>query len=195
MLSVYISLVTVKTAILVAAFAFVGTTVRAETLTLSALRPNEVIKIEFASSGCFHQSTSRYEISRDTSGRIWFAASALIREWDKQQKRMVDRGMSPIGKVALTAEEMVGVDSLLKFYRQKHPGGCTNVDEITLNYERDGVSIGSEEFRDASCMTLSVDMYLKDEEMRRKVGDFDWELMKQIVTFSKIEKRINPPKS
>lgn len=151
----------------------------AETLSVASLRPNEVIQVTFESSGCFNQSTDQYQITGDTAGRIWFSATAVIREWDKLQKKMVDRGTAPIGKVALTAEEVTGLDSLFRFYRQKHPGGCTLVEKAAVKYERDGVSIGTEEFTDASCMTQRID---------------DSNLMKQIVTFSKIKKRINPAK-
>ena len=195
LVSVYTSLANVKT-ILCLLLGLAGASAsRAETLSVASLRRDEVIDITFESSGCFNQSTDHYRITRDSAGRTWFEASTEVREWHKQQKKMLDRGTASIGKVALTAAEVAGLDSLFRFYRQKHPGGCTLVETAAVRYLRDGTSIGTEEFRDASCMTPRIDLCLKDESYRHQLGEgYDWELMKQIVPFSKIKNRIDPSK-
>lgn len=58
--------------------------------------------------------------------------------------------MGNLGK-ELTVKELVGLDTLLAFYRTNTVGGCTTRDEITISQIRGGKIIATEQFKDASC--------------------------------------------
>lgn len=155
----------------------------AETLKVASLSTNEVIKIEFKSVGCFQEFTKRYEI-HGGSAKL-FSASLVEQQWEHPRSRP-----QKIGTVALAANEANGLDELLAFYRRKGPGGCTTVDHIRVEYERDGKKIGQEEFRDATCAISTRDL-MRNESIRKQFGGtYDWESLKKAVPFSQVESRI-----
>lgn len=156
----------------------------AETLKVASLATNEVIKVEFNSVGCFQEFTKRYEI-RGGPAKL-FSASLVEEQWEHPRSKP-----QKIGSVVLAATEASGLDELLAFYRRKTLGGCTTVDHIRVEYERDGKKIGQEEFRDDTCVIDMRDLMLRDEGLRKELGRRpDWESLKNAVPFSQVESRI-----
>jgi hypothetical protein len=156
----------------------------AETLKVASLSTNEVIRIEFKSAGCFQEFTKRYEI-RGGPTKL-FSASLVEQQWEPPRSKP-----QKIGSVALAANEASGLDELLAFYRRKTLGGCTTVDQIRVEYERDGKKIGQEDFQDATCAIDMREMMLRDESLRKEFGGkYDWASLKKVVPLSQVEGRI-----
>jgi hypothetical protein len=157
----------------------------AETLKFASLSANETIKIEFKSEGDFQEFVKRYEI-RGGPAKL-FSASLVETQWHRPKKGPGKK----IGTVTLAADEASGFDELLAFYRRKNPGVCTTVDHIRVEYERGGKKIGREEFKDTTCVISMRRFMSRDADIRKHFGgEYDWDALDKVVSFSQVEERI-----
>jgi len=103
------------------------------------------------------------------------------------------RGKAPrefLGELTVKKEDAVGLDRLFEFYRLKTPGDSTTSDRIRIEYRRDGMSIGSEEFIDQSGVSTVAESFRDegDEFLRQNSRGVDIELMKALAPLYRFNK-------
>lgn len=156
---------------------------RAETLKVATLASNEEIRIEFQSMGCFHSFTQHYAIS-GSGGSISISKRRVA--WNETKKKMDDLGVHALGTTPLSAEDRAGIDALFAFYRLKPEGGCTTIDHISVEYRRDGKTIGKESFVDATCATT----FTVSDNLRPAVKPEEWDMVRRAVSLRAFDRRL-----
>lgn len=175
--------------ILALVFAWISAVANAEVLKVSTLAVSEEIRVEFSSSGCFH-NTRFFYVLRGGPERVLDVSEAKS-TWSPEEKRTVDLGVVKIGTTLLTSEDTRGLDSLFSFYRMKSEGGCTTTDQLKVEYVRAGIIIGKEEFIDSSCATSTIRLMKENEEFRKRVDEGNnWSILKHVITFDELATRI-----
>ncbi len=177
-----------STALLIVLFALCST-LSAETLRVEDLGPNEMIRIEVLSTGCFHYAKYFYEIRGGKSKTIVVSKERF--EWSEKNKKLMTLGAERLGSIGLSQDEQVGLDSLFTFYRSKPHDGCTTVDRVQIEYFREGESIGTESIVDGSCMSGSVRLMRENEEFRKRYGEIEnWEEIKWMIPLDTFARRL-----
>jgi hypothetical protein len=67
-------------------------------------------------------------------------------------KKELSGPFESIGTTPLRSEDVAGLDHYLTFLRMEYPGKCYATDTITVEYFRDDQLIGSESFKDETCV-------------------------------------------
>lgn len=103
---------------------------------LSTLRADEILAIDYKSVGCFHRHEYKFHFAGGAapSVRIWEVRSGAL-----------------LGGRILTAEEIRGLDLLLRHYRSRPSSGGTTTDTVRLRLSRSTQVLGQEIFEDGSC--------------------------------------------
>lgn len=109
--------------------------------TFSKLKQGYTLIVCFHSSGCFHNET--HELAFRKASELSVSVVKLP-------------GVN-LGTLTLSKSDIAGLDRLMEFYRSKHSGGCTTVDEITFTQQRDGKTLATEQFTDDSGQTHSME--------------------------------------
>lgn len=114
--------------------------------TVKGLGPDDEVRIEYSSGGCFHFFAFDFTLSGKTPGTV--AVAERVTKDGKVSLR-------PAGSVPLSHLDIQRLDNRIAFYRQKRPGRCTTVDSITISWLQDGKIVEKESFRDESCQDKS----------------------------------------
>ena len=93
-------------------------------------------EIEYVSRGCFGGTSFSITIFRDRpyasvtteDGRAW---------------------------LALSVEDLAGIDRLFDFYRSDPRGGCTTIDDVAIRWFRGDAKVAAEHYTDGSCLMLT----------------------------------------
>ena len=126
----------------------------AQPISFRQFPAGDSIHVKFTSSGCFHYYTYEFDFHRAVRVTATIARVGP-REGERGNQRE-EGERTIIGKVALSQDEIAGLDRLLAFYRWRHGGGCTTVDKIVVTQMSGGKAIASESFTDASCATYEA---------------------------------------
>jgi len=103
-------------------------------LWFSQMEEGDRIEMTEHSKGCFHDSTSYYEVQKK-SGAYTFSAYAIA--WDDSSPAKI-KAKKTVGSTILTSKEVEGLDRLLKFYRGKKKVSWTTQVTLLLEFfERD----------------------------------------------------------
>ena len=125
-----------------------------EILPFSELKAGEEIRIEFKSHGCFHSSTNVLAIKRDKQIKV-VLVQALRTTTERGGAFPNSKQSTSEKELSLTADETAGQDRLLEYYRTRHSGMCTTVDEVTFSHVKAGKTVMTEKFKDESCGLLA----------------------------------------
>jgi hypothetical protein len=165
----------------------VAASTRAESLTFTSLKENEVIVINYASSGCFHHFERKYVMR----GGARFGMEVYEPRAREKNALGDDPGREHfLVRTELNQAEREGLDAYLYYLRSPGDAWCTTVEAFILSYYRNDVKIGEETLRDASCgLTIGwADGKLVYDESRPPPG-ISSKLYKTIVTPQLLERR------
>jgi hypothetical protein len=115
-------------------------------LLFSQMEAGDKIQLTEKSTGCFHDTTSYYEVRR--SEEAWtFSEYAIV--WDKVKRGKI-REKNLVGELELTAKDISGLDGLLRFYRGKKKASSTTQVSLSVEFYEDGKLIKLERLTDGS---------------------------------------------
>jgi len=114
--------------------------------SFAAMENGDRIEITHHSFGCFHNVISYYEV-RKVGAAFFFTQYAIT--WDKSvPPQMVEKKV--IGELTLTAEDIVGLDGLIRYYRTRRPSSSTTEVYVVVEYFEGGRRIKVENLDDGS---------------------------------------------
>ena len=103
-------------------------------INFTRLPAGSTLTVDFHSSGCFHDTATRYEFS-NKQVTIFQLAPKLVK----------------LGTVQLADADLEKLDKTLAFYYDAPSGGCTTVEEISFLLRQGGKVIAHEKYIDGSC--------------------------------------------
>jgi hypothetical protein len=159
----------------------------AETLTFSALKEDESIVIGYVSTGCFHHWERMYVFRGSSRLGMDVYGPSEGKKGTAGDSLALDRFLV---RASLTPDELAGLDSYLTYLRSVTDGGCTTVENFTIEYYRGAVKIGEEMLGDATCSLhiYWVDGKIAYDETNRPPG-ISTKLYKTVVTPRLLERR------
>lgn len=114
--------------------------------SFSSMEDGDRVEITHHSTGCFHNIISYYEV-RKTDGACFFTQYAIT--WDKKvPAQMVEKKV--IGELRLGADDIAGLDGLLRYYRERKTSGSTTQVSVLVEYYEGGRQIKVERLEDGS---------------------------------------------
>jgi hypothetical protein len=120
----------------------------------SDLQAGEEMKVDFNSTGCFHQQTYKLSFRRQSEVVVSATTFEFVRSEDSSVITATNE--TALGQVTLSGTDLTGLDKLLRFYRSGRSGGCTTSDRIIVCRLRDGKIVATEHFKDDSCATYEM---------------------------------------
>jgi hypothetical protein len=115
-------------------------------LNFSSMENGDRVEITLHSTGCFHNTTSYYEVKKSADTCL-FTQYAIT--WDKSvPAKMAEK--KAIGELQLTKADIDGLDGLLRFYRGKKDASSTTYVTILVEYYEGGRQIRVENLTDGS---------------------------------------------
>ena len=120
--------------------------------------------MRFTSGGCFHFYT--YDL---TFTRTNVSVATVNLEWIGPGENYRDGERRALGQLELSDADIVGLDTLLAFYRTNTAGGCTTKVEIKISQIRDGKVMATEKFVDSSCRAAAVKDVLTIQSLTRRL--------------------------
>lgn len=141
-------------------------------LGFSLMENGDAVEITHHSTGCFHDSTSYYEVIK-LNDVYQFRQYAIT--WDKSYPPKI-REKKMIGETALSAADVKGLDELLRFYRGEKEASSTTQDSLLIEY-------------------LEPDKRLKTERLKDVSGGYGLDKRKDIVTFYALTERFKKPEA
>ncbi len=115
-------------------------------LNFSSMENGDRVEITLHSTGCFHNTTSYYEV-RKSADTCLFSQYAIT--WDKSiPAKMTEK--KAIGELQLTKNDLTGLDNLLRFYRGKKDASSTTQVSLLVEYYESGSRIRVENLNDGS---------------------------------------------
>jgi len=119
--------------------------------SFSGMSKTGTVVITFESQGCFHNTNHTIELKGTPTSTA--KITEVKYQWNDTAKKRARVGQKVLGEIPLSAQDIKGLEALLEFYRKGAPGGCTTIDQITINVMKDGKTLSTEKFSDASCAT------------------------------------------
>lgn len=115
-------------------------------LSFSTMEDGDRVEITHSSTGCFHDITLYYEISR-RDGVSVFVQYAIT--WEKGiPPKIAEKKV--IGELKLTKNEIEGLESFLRFYRGKKEAISTTQSSLIVEYFEGTRRVGVENIHDGS---------------------------------------------
>lgn len=154
-----------------------------ERLMITELQDNELAVIDF-----FSVTGTR------TIGRTYFVRGGETKVMTAHRNIIEIRNRVPhvvnkylLGDLALSADEVLGLESLLVFYSARIPGNCATRDTIQVEFYRDGKRIGQFKFQDDTCFTTEKDADATRVKTHGKVNDV---IMDSLIPLREFDSRI-----
>lgn len=111
---------------------------------ISEMPPDSALEIRYESQGCFHHDVR-----------------TIVVRANPEPQAEISRG----GTIALSREDIAGLDNLITFYRAGPGSGCTTRDDITLRWLRQGKPVLVETIVDESCASYFDESILTLREL------------------------------
>jgi hypothetical protein len=118
------------------------------------LTPGHRVEIKYRSRGDFHSIAYDFQFQRaeqSTSVRI------SVRDWIPKSPKLKPPRL--LGTITLSAQDIAGLDRLIRFYRTHPAYLCTSGDQITIEHFRPmtgDTAIATESYWDLSCQVNDV---------------------------------------
>ena len=118
----------------------------AEELLFSQMEDGDRVEVTRKSTGCFHDTTSYYEI-RKRDGACFFKELAIT--WSQgSPPEVVEK--KTVGEIVLGEKDILGLDALLKFYRGEKKASSTTQVSLVVEYFEPRGRVKVEKLRDGS---------------------------------------------
>jgi len=114
------------------------------------MEAGDVLKIDFASNGCFHNEHYELVLTRTDKG-VSATGANLSDYWDEKTEKVVEGKRRELQSVSLTDKQLARLDLSFEYIRANTRGGCTTIDDFSLTHFRDGKAIAQEVLRDSTC--------------------------------------------
>ena len=138
-------------------------------LNFSRMENGDRVEITLHSTGCFHNTTSYYEV-RKSADTCLFTQYAIT--WDKSvPAKMTEKKV--VGELKLTKTDIDGLDNFLGYLRGKKETGGTTMHSFQVEYYEGGRRIRTENLWDES-------------------GGFDMRNRLDVISLKKLTARFHP---
>ena len=134
--------------------------------SVSKLKADEKLTVTFASTGCFHQFTEVYVLTRSQ-----VEIFAVKEEWSKEDQKFIHKDLIPIGSVQLTADDLNKLDALFNYYASEHSMSCTTIDRITIIRDNGSKILDTPEYTDGSCKTSSMNNVITLTSLKQRLSN------------------------
>ena len=114
------------------------------------MKVGDVLKIDYRSSGCFHDVHNELVITR-TDKAVTLAGADLSRYWDEKAQKAIEGKRRNLLTTSLDDKQLARLDRSFEFVRAAPRGGCTTIDVVSVSQVRSGKIIAYEVLRDATC--------------------------------------------
>jgi hypothetical protein len=114
------------------------------------MKVGDVLKIDYRSYGCFHDTRHELVITKTDMGAI-LAGADLSTFWDEEGRKAIYGKRRDLLTTILDDEQLARLDRSFEYVRTFHGGGCTTMDVVSVSQVRSENIIAYEVFRDATC--------------------------------------------
>jgi hypothetical protein len=165
----------------------------AERFSISSLAIGERVTIDYDCDADRSGYRRVYEISR---GHGTTMVIYELHRWGYgEDTRQTPPKKVLIGEIVLSAKDTEGLDRLLDFYRVKKWGDSTTTEHVVVEYRREGILLGKEEFVDRSSLTriLELSEAMEDSDfLNQNSGGVDIKLLKSLIPLYRFDRRLWP---
>jgi hypothetical protein len=120
----------------------------------SRLKQGDTLTVRYHTSGCFHEAT--HELTFRQASELSVSIVQLPRDAARPGVVTTQTNRVDLGTLILSKSDVAGLDRLMDFYRSKHRGGCTTVDDVTFTQQREGKIVATEQIKDGTCQTYEM---------------------------------------
>lgn len=115
-------------------------------LCFATMEDGDRVEITHSSKGCFHDWTRYFEVSRQ-DGILEFREYAIT--WKKRIPPTIAE-KKVMGELTVTKNEIAGLDSFLRFHREKKNGFSTTESSLLVEYFEGSKRVGAENLHDST---------------------------------------------
>lgn len=141
-------------------------------LLFSQMENGDKVQVTAQSSGCFHNTVSYYQVSREEGGYT-FTQYRILWGGTAGARKIVTKVV--VGRISIGREDIAGLDGLLEYYRAEKNGASTSKESLAI------------QFRDRNGLVVT-------EKLVDHSGDLTLQKQEGVVTFHELTRRF-PPKT
>ena len=114
-------------------------------ISFVGLRPDQEIRVRYASEGCFHKLEAELLVSQADATR---PTQLTLKNWRANVAPEWRYTASP----TLDSKQLRALDGLLAYYRSlQNTGGCTTTEHVEVALHRGGQRVAVERYKDGTC--------------------------------------------